>query len=282
MISPVSTNPTASNKPKVIVLTSPGIFGAEVLRTMLANEKLEIAGIGLTGRIYKGKGTLAGARQFLRRTGWDYTWYNILTGPVSWTLLSMRGALRELKSGKIPVQMISDVNSPETLAWMNQLAPDYVASLYFNQWIGAEVRDIPRRDCVNVHPSLLPDFRGPDPVFRMLQSRGRTAGVTLHRIADEFDAGKILYQERREIPSDVTAMGLYLDLIRRGSQVLSQWLAGEIDQQENVDSRGGADSPAYQGFPTPCEVREFLRNGQHLYRRREWSEALNLLRSRSC
>lgn len=272
MIAPTSA------PPRVLILTSPGIFGAEILRRLAAEPGLDIVGIGLTNRIYKGLGTLSGARKFLKRTGWKYTWYNILTGPVAWNWLSLSGGLRPLKS-LAPPRLIADINDQPTRDWIASLAPDYIASFYFNQWIGPEVRSLARRDAVNVHPSLLPTFRGPDPVFRMLESGAATAGITIHRTVDDFDAGDILYQASHDIPQNTSALGLYLELVRRGSELLARHLTDSLPPLPLPTSPASSPSHTadYRTFPTPPEVHRFLHTGRHLYHKHELPQAVKQL-----
>ena len=64
------------------------------------------------------------------------------------------------------------------------------------------VARIPRHGTVNVHPALLPAYRGPN-TFRALYEGERQTGATLHRVTEEFDAGPILSQASRPTPEDV-------------------------------------------------------------------------------
>ncbi len=57
---------------------------------------------------------------------------------------------------------------------------------------------------LNLHPSMLPRWRGPDPVRRALLAGDAHAGVTLHLLAHEFDAGDILWQQSRPLQDDDT------------------------------------------------------------------------------
>lgn len=65
--------------------------------------------------------------------------------------------------------------------WPYLLAPDLVAS--------------PRKAALNLHPSPLPRYRGPDPVGQQLAQGESSFGVTLHRLSQQFDAGAIVARE---------------------------------------------------------------------------------------
>src|SRR5262245_1603829 len=74
-------------QPRVVLLTSPGLFGAEIINRLATAERINLVGVGLTDRLYKGKGLAASVRTFLKRTGWRYVAYNALQANVAWTWL---------------------------------------------------------------------------------------------------------------------------------------------------------------------------------------------------
>ncbi len=260
--------------PRVVLLTSPSLYGAAIMNIVGRHPGLDLVGVGLTARVYKGKGPLATARTFAQRTGWPYTSFNILVGDVSWSMLRATGRPRGVADFRKRVRPIKDVNSPETLAWLKDLQPDYIASYYFNQWIGADVRAIAAKGCVNLHPSLLPALRGPDPIFRALERNLATTGLTLHHIDDGFDTGQILHQEVRAVPAGTSVMGFYLQQAKDGAEILANWLAGDLSATGPA-SRTATETPGdYSTFPTPAEVRAFRKSGKRLYSTGEWLNAL--------
>ncbi len=261
--------------PRVVLLTSPGLFGGMIIRTLAAEGGIDLVGVGLTNRIYKGKGFLAAARTFLQRTGVSYTVYSALVSQFAWVMLRMRGRPAALACAGRQVRALDDVNSPETIEWLKSQRPDFIASFYFNQWIGAAVRAVPQRACVNMHPSLLPALRGPDPVFRALERGLTTTGLTLHLVNDQFDEGGILYQQEQPVADQATVLGLYLAQVAAGAEILARWLATPNDLP-CVATPPASD--AYTTFPTPGEVRQFLRSGKRLLRLSELLRAIRQVR----
>jgi len=73
--------------------------------------------------------------------------------------------------------------------------PDAIVCWAFSWRIAPEVLGIPRFGAVNYHPSMLPRYRGPNPLAWTIRNGDREFGVTWHRIVPEFDAGPILAQE---------------------------------------------------------------------------------------
>ncbi|NQV22957.1 MAG: hypothetical protein HQ518_01210 [Rhodopirellula sp.] len=269
--------------PRIVLLTSPGTYGSIIINTLAQHAGVELAGVGLTNRVYRNTGLIGTVRKSVQRMGWRYTAYNALASNVAWTILQLGKRPSGLTTCKQNVRPIVDVNSAETLAWLNEIKPDYVASFYFNQWIGAEVRLLPKRDCVNVHPSLLPAFRGPDPVFRALQRGVTDIGLTIHRVADDFDAGTILHQVGHTINPTSSVFNVYCECAQRGANLLGDWLAtgGQVqvnEATETTDALADKTTEAGQGdyatFPTAAEVRDFVQSGGSLIRSKELRQTL--------
>jgi hypothetical protein len=262
--------------PRVVLLTSPGLYGAEIINRLAEARGMRLVGVGLTNRLYKGKNLVAGVRTFLDRTGWRYLGYNALQSSVSWSWLRLTGRPAGLKSLAERPRLLKDVNAPATVSWLKSLQPDFIVSYFFNQWIGPEVRAAAARDAINVHPSLLPALRGPDPVFRTLERGLTTSGLTIHRIADDLDLGQILHQEEFAVPAGMTAFGLYMKVVRDGSDLVARWLAGAVPPAPHFIRPSGPGD--YSTFPTAAEVALAHRAGRRLVGMAEWRAALSQVR----
>ena len=82
------------------------------------------------------------------------------------------------------------------------------------------VLDAPRLGCVNVHPSLLPRWRGPAPIPRSIEAGDRETGVTVILMDEGIDSGPILVVERVAVPADATAGGLDDRLAELGGRLV--------------------------------------------------------------
>ncbi len=78
---------------------------------------------------------------------------------------------------------------------------------------------------INVHPSLLPRYRGPSPITAAILAGDSEAGVTIQRVARKFDTGDILLQERLLLKGDETTGSLSEVLGVRGAELLARVLA---------------------------------------------------------
>ena len=79
---------------------------------------------------------------------------------------------------------------------------------------------LPRLACLNMHPSLLPAYRGPVPVFWQLRNAEPHTGVTLHRLSDELDAGDVLAQVESSLSDGLDNDQINRQLGRTGAELL--------------------------------------------------------------
>src|SRR5680860_1043934 len=80
------------------------------------------------------------------------------------------------------------------------LSQGVVVSACFPWQLPQEMLDAPPLGCVNIHPSLLPRHRGPDPLFWTFRGGDRQTGVTIHQMTAGLDDGPILLQQRIDLP----------------------------------------------------------------------------------
>lgn len=95
------------------------------------------------------------------------------------------------------------VNTPEFRKQLLKLNPDIILVGSWGERFEKETFNIPKIASINVHPSLLPKYRGPNPYFWVLKNQEQFTGVTFHLIDNGYDSGAILAQEEIKIyPSD--------------------------------------------------------------------------------
>jgi methionyl-tRNA formyltransferase len=90
----------------------------------------------------------------------------------------------------------------------------------FGQILPAEVIRGPRRGCINIHPSLLPKYRGAAPINWALIRGEQETGVTIMRMDEGVDSGDILLQEATPIGAEETFGELHDRLAEMGADLL--------------------------------------------------------------
>lgn len=97
--------------------------------------------------------------------------------------------------------------------------PDYLFVACFGSRLPDFVLHWPRCDSINLHPSLLPAYRGADPIFWQLRHHETQTGVSLHRITPDIDAGAVLGQTKIPFPNGATRNELESLLAAQGAMI---------------------------------------------------------------
>lgn len=152
------------------------------------------------------------------------------------TSVDSRFALEQLERLELePALVIDGKELPDELyntEW------DFFLVASYGTLLPKKVLELPRRGCLNIHPSLLPKFRGPSPYVSAILADERETGVTLMLMGERMDAGPIIAQARIAIaPEDWPPKGLLLSqmLFTEGvnllAEVLPAWLSGELEPE---------------------------------------------------
>ncbi len=117
------------------------------------------------------------------------------------------------------------VRTPEFLETFRRLAPDLVVVAAFGQILPQEIIRGQRRGCINIHPSLLPKYRGAAPINWALIRGDQKTGVTIMQMDEGVDSGDILLQEETPIWPEEDYGELHDRLAKMGAELLLVTLA---------------------------------------------------------
>ena len=135
----------------------------------------------------------------------------------------------------LPVVQPENLKSAEAVAQLADFRPDVIVVSAFGQILPKSVLDIPAYGCINIHPSLLPRFRGASPVAAAILAGDEFTGVSIMLMDEGMDTGPILTQAQIPVsPRDTTgSLTSKLSLIaaRLLQEVLVYWLRREINAQ---------------------------------------------------
>src|SRR3989339_205842 len=124
---------------------------------------------------------------------------------------------------------------------IKKLQPDLIIVADYGKIIPSAVLKIPPHGVINIHPSLLPKFRGSSPIQNALLFGETETGTTIMLLDKGMDTGVILAQEKIIIQPEKTFSELSLRLAQLSSQLLLKtiplWLAGEINPQKQDDTQ---------------------------------------------
>lgn len=109
----------------------------------------------------------------------------------------------------VPVfQTESIKNDKELIQKLKDLEPDFIVTFAFGQILTQEVLDIPQIATINLHASLLPEYRGANPIQRAIYDGKTETGITTMITVLALDAGDICMQEKIQITDEMTDVEL--------------------------------------------------------------------------
>ncbi len=131
-----------------------------------------------------------------------------------------------------PLIEIEGFKEPSILQVMD-FDPDLFVVVSFGLIIPKKILDIPKIGSINVHPSLLPLYRGPSPIQWALLNGERQTGITIIKMNEEMDAGDIVYQEAVKIHEKDNAETLSEKLSLKSAEILPN-IIRLIEKEGNI------------------------------------------------
>jgi len=130
----------------------------------------------------------------------------------------------------IPISQPKEIRNSKSE--IRKLEPDLIVVAAYGQILPKEILDIPKFGCLNIHPSLLPKYRGPSPIqFTILEGDDKT-GVTVIKMTEKVDAGPVLAQKEIELNGKEFYTDLHNKLAELGGKLLTEiipkWIEGKI------------------------------------------------------
>ena len=259
---------------RVVFCTRGGLLGECVLARLLSCDRIELCGIVRSSRVYDAQyGFLRGAAAYLRRTGLAYSLYLFCATDIGDAICALRRLTRPRLS-RIPVHTTPDLNDERGLGFLRHCAPDLLVSAFFDQRLREDALAIPSRACVNIHPSLLPAFRGVDPVLQARLRGERRMGVTVHYMVPALDAGNFLAQRSVDTGDNASIFETTALLYDLGAMLLTQVALGQIEAGDPGTPQPPGGS--YESWPSPAEIRMLRSGGRTLIRLSDyWGIARN-------
>ncbi|MEW5724851.1 MAG: methionyl-tRNA formyltransferase, partial [Thermodesulfobacteriota bacterium] len=120
----------------------------------------------------------------------------------------------------LPIHQPRSVKTPEEIAWTRGLGPDLLVVVAFGQILTPDLLYAPRVGPLNLHPSLLPAYRGPAPINWAILNGETETGVTTMFMDEGVDTGPVLLSRRLVIGEEETAGHLHDRLAEAGAALL--------------------------------------------------------------
>ncbi len=146
----------------------------------------------------------------------------------------------------IPVFQPEKVKNPEFVDILKEMNPDVIVVIAFGQILSKEILDLPKYGCINVHASLLPEYRGAAPIQWAVIDGKKESGVTTMYMAEGLDTGDLIDKKVIELDKKETGGSLFDrlsliggDLILETLKHLEDGTAKRIPQDDEKSSYAG-------------------------------------------
>lgn len=115
-----------------------------------------------------------------------------------------------------------DVNGKSFIEYLKALNPELLVTVHFERLICPELIKVPTNGCINIHPSLLPQYKGLAPQHWPIINGDKETGITIHYIDEGMDTGKIILQEKIEIAPDEYISDLQFRMLKMYGPLMCQ------------------------------------------------------------
>ncbi|MCU1227510.1 MAG: hypothetical protein JWO97_394 [Acidobacteria bacterium] len=139
---------------------------------------------------------------------------------------------------------------------LHRFNADLLCTASFPHIIPAETRTSVRVGAINVHSSLLPRHRGPDPIFWTYFDDDRITGVTVHWMTDGVDDGDVIVQREVNIPRGMPGLDLYLRLANEAAEAMATAVSA-------IGNGSPSRTPQGDGTPDPHPMQMTWRIDYH-------------------
>jgi methionyl-tRNA formyltransferase len=156
----------------------------------------------------------------------------------------------------IPVLQPEKLNDGPFEAWLREQGPEVCTLAAYGRILKRPILDVPPHGFLNMHPSLLPLYRGPSPIQSAILNGDEETGITIIRISMDMDAGDVLLQERMPIHPEDNGETLTRRLADRGGVLLAQ----AVDMVERGDAVFTPQDHARATYCRLFEKRDGLLN----------------------
>lgn len=167
------------------------------------------------------------------------------------------------KKHHVAFETIHQVNDDTFYEHMKALKPDLMISYSAPQVIKERLLKLPPKGIINVHGSLLPDYRGCLPSFWYLYNKESWGGATVHYMGEKLDDGDIIAQGKVDLSQCQSMFEVMQKTKKLGGELMVQAITqieqGTVKPRPNIASEG-----RYFTWPKPEQIKELVKGGYRL------------------
>lgn len=157
-------------------------------------------------------------------------------------------------------------DAEDALRVLREIAPDVIVVVAYGQILPKEILELPKYGCINVHASILPNYRGAAPIQRAIQDGCTETGVTTMRMDEGLDTGDYIMRRTVEIPDDMTGTELAEALSQSGAVLAAETLCKLENGTAQFWEQEYCAEPSYAKMITKEELRvDFSKPAKFVY-----------------
>lgn len=130
------------------------------------------------------------------------------------------------KEHHLPLHQPEKLKTPEMMALFQALSPDYIVVAAYGRILPEYILTAAKRECLNVHASLLPKYRGAAPINYSLLNGDTMTGVSIMRVVKELDAGAVFLTKEIAVTPEDDAITLTDKMAHVGADAVVEAIAG--------------------------------------------------------
>lgn len=171
------------------------------------------------------------------------------------------------KEYKIPTIKNKKIKDPKIVKKIVEINPEVILCIGGTQMIPQEVLNIPEMGCLNIHPALLPKYRGRFSTVHALFNGEKYIGVTAHFMDEGIDSGPIIFQTKFKVEEFDTARDVYNKFTKTGCKLFTKfvnyWIQGKKITVKPQNEKSATYYP--KGLPNNGEI-DWNWNGKKILR----------------
>jgi len=138
------------------------------------------------------------------------------------------------KKHDLDIMQPKNINGKKTLMKLKELDLDLIIVVAYGQILSKELLELPKYGCINLHASLLPEYRGSSPIQQAILDGKEKTGVTTMFMNQGLDTGDIINQRNVVIKDTDNAGNLHDKLAKTGAKLLEKTILDFINNPDNI------------------------------------------------
>lgn len=164
-----------------------------------------------------------------------------------------------------PLSLRKGEDAESALETLKDISPELIVVVAYGQILPKEILELPKYGCINIHASLLPEYRGAAPIQRSILDGKSKTGVTSMVMEEGLDTGDMLIKAELEIGCDETASELHDRLSALGASVLTDTVKGLENGTLSPEKQDDSKSTYAKMITKDMSAIDFSKSAQEIH-----------------